>query len=53
MHKRLRNALDNAQEFIDTGLIAVSPAFVQRGKGNVNRRVKITVRDELLNPVSF
>ncbi len=53
MHKGERNILDDSQEFIDTGLIVVSPAFVHRGKRDIDRRVKVAVRDELLNPVSL
>ncbi len=53
MHKGVRNTPDNSQEFIDTGLIVVSPAFVHRGKRDIDRRVKVAVRDELLNPVSL
>ena len=47
------NCPDNTQAFIDTALVIIAPALIQAGQCDIDRRMVIALRDELLNPVFF
>jgi hypothetical protein len=40
---------DNAETLIDTGLIAISAAFIQTGKRNIDRGMVVAATHETLN----